>query len=467
MILSDEVRATHRDLSQVDLEFREIAAQDPRFLDRAQFEPLNRHELLNFRQQPWPTFLGREKLAEFQRVSLGMYHLLRALPERVFGKDYARMSTFYGLDSAMTAELLFTPPTVLPTVVSRGDMIDTADGFKCIEFNFTPNLGGWESTILVDLHLSVPATSDFISSRGLPVVYTNTVQMFLDLAIADVLAKGLCTQGEINIAFIYDAVLPDAQVPVDALDPCAQSGEHYMNQELARVLERRGGGLRGQVMACALDELTSRRGLVYRNGAPIHAIAEFTLQPSAMVFRAFKAGGLSLFNGPVSVVLGDKRGLALLSEGVDSGLFSAEEQELIRRHVPWTRLVTSGPLEFEGESMAIRDLLRTRRERFVIKEARSFGGKGVHVGKATPETVWLEAVDSALQDGRWVVQEYLESFPYLYQSGEQGCSLHDVIWGPFIFGGQYAGAILRMQPKAAGGAVNLSLAATEGVVLEV
>jgi hypothetical protein len=103
MFLSDEVRTTHRNLSTVDLEFRETAAQDPRFLDRSSFELLDGHGLLKFHQQSWPTFLGREKLAEVQRVSLGIYHLLRTLPERIFGQDYGRMSTFYGLGSAITA----------------------------------------------------------------------------------------------------------------------------------------------------------------------------------------------------------------------------------------------------------------------------------------------------------------------------------------------------------------------------
>jgi hypothetical protein len=462
MVLSDEVRATHRDLSEVDLAFRETAAQDPRFLERSHFGPLDRHEMLAFRQQSWPTFLGREKLAEFQRASLGIYNLVRSLPERVFGQDYARMSAYYGLDSALTAELVLTPPSGVSTVVSRGDMIDTADGFKCIEFNFTPNLGGWESTILVNLHLAVPATADFIAGRGIPVAYTNTVQTFLNLAIEDSLAKGLCTDGEVNIAFLYDS-----ELPTEPLDPDGTAGTDYMNQELARVLERRGDGLRGRVMACRLKELSSRRGFLYKDGAPIHSIAEFTSETAAMVFRAFKSGGLSLFNGPITRLLGDKRNFALLSESVDSDLFSAEERELIRRHVPWTRLVAPGQVEFEGERVSLPDLLRTRRERFVIKETISFGGKAVHVGKATPEPVWLEAVDTALEERRWIVQEYFASLPYLYQSGEQGCSVHDVIWGPFVFGGQYAGVILRMQPKAAGGAVNLSRAATEGVVLEV
>ncbi len=57
--------------------------------------------------------------------------------------------------------------------------------------------------------------------------------------------------------------------------------------------------------------------------------------------------------------------------------------------------------------------------------------------------------------------------PYLFQCGEQGCDVHDVIWGPFYLGQSYGGAILRMQPRKLAGPVNLSRVATEGIIFEV
>jgi hypothetical protein len=57
--------------------------------------------------------------------------------------------------------------------------------------------------------------------------------------------------------------------------------------------------------------------------------------------------------------------------------------------------------------------------------------------------------------------------PYLYQCGEHGCDVHDVIWGPFYFGETYGGTILRMQPRKWDGPVNLSRQATEGIIFDV
>lgn len=459
MPLSDELRATHRGLSELDLEFRESAREDPRFLDRSYFEPLNRHnELLIYRLQPWLTFLGRDKLADLRRVSVGVYNLLRTVPQRLFENDYQRISDFYGLGSRMIAEIVCTPPNGLDSMVSRGDLIDTADGFKCIEFNCSPCLGGWDSGILMDLHLSVPATAEFIAGHGVAPTYTNTVQRFFSAVVEDVRAKGLDAGGEINVAFVY----PRTE---DALD--LEKGVPYLEQELRQTFDRLGGGLRGRVVMCRFESLVSRANAIYRDDLRVHSVVLFSRDVPPPVFRSFKTGKVSLFNGPVGWLLGDKRNLALLSERAESDLFDAEERELIRRHIPWTRLVTPGKVEFEGETVPLADLLRTRRERMVLKQGESFGGKAVVLGSAVPEPIWQEAVDKAMQDGRWVVQELQPSLPYLYQSGDYGCSVHDLIWGPFVFAGEYAGVILRMQPKAAGGAVNLSLAATEGVALEI
>jgi hypothetical protein len=130
--------------------------------------------------------------------------------------------------------------------------------------------------------------------------------------------------------------------------------------------------------------------------------------------------------------------------------------------------VSANKVRFRGEEVSLPDLLASsERSRLVLKEGRNYGGKGVFLGQVTPEARWEEVVRTALETGGWIVQERLESLSYLYQCGEYGCAPHDVIWGPFVCGDTYAGVCLRMQPKRVGGAVNLSLEATQGVVLEV
>src|SRR6185369_4651351 len=162
---------------------------------------------------------------------------------------------------------------------------------------------------------------------------------------------------------------------------------------------------------------------------PIHAVVEFTLgNSSPQVFRAFKTGRVALLNGPIHAVLSNKRNVALLSEHDDSDLFSPEERETIRRHIPWSRRIVQGNVRFRGEEAPLAELLANEKDRLVLKNATSCGGKGVALGAFTPAAEWEELIRTAFASGNWVVQERIESLPYLYQSGDSGCSVHDVIW---------------------------------------
>jgi hypothetical protein len=449
-------RATHRDLSALDLQFRETAHASPELLDRSRFDVLDQKtELLNYRLQSWPTFLGSAKLAELKRVSLGMNRLLRKVPERVFRNDARKLAAFYGIGPAV-AEVLFLPPTGAETMFSRGDFIDTAAGFQCIEFNFTAKLGGWDTTLITGLHLAVPPTARFIADAGIRVAFTDTMVEMFRHVVEDIRRKKIIRDGRFTIAFLF------APAEVAAAD----RGLEYLNRELRRTLELMGLDLDGRVVNSAHERLVPARDGMLLGNQRIDALVELSGPATPpRVYLLFKQGLVGLYNGPLSTILSSKRNLALLSQ--HAGSFSSEEQAFIEAHVPWTRLVAAGAIEYQGETRPLPELLTARRERFVLKDAASWGGKGVVLGRDVSPERWREAVDGALTEGQWVVQEIQESLPYLYQSGESGCAIHDMIWGPFVFGDRYGGVVLRMQPRAVGGPVSASLYATEGIAFEV
>jgi len=457
---SEELAAVHRGLSAEDLRFRELARTHPEMLDRARFAALdaNKH-LLRFRIQPWPTFIGRAKLDEFKRISGGICRLIRQIPERIFRNDPVRVAEFYEIGSPALTEIFLSQPTGADTLISRGDFIDTRNGFQCIEFNFTPNLGGWETSILAGMHMEVPGTAEIVRSVGIRFSYTNTMRKFFFHLVDDGTAKGICAGDELNIVVVISRESTADQI---------EAVRNYLNHEYDLAKEDLGGRIRGRVDVCSHGSLIAVRDALYLEKRRIHAVVEFSedLTPTG-VYRCFKANRLTLCNGPISPMLTSKKNIVLLSEHASSPVFDPAEQELLLRHIPWSRRVLPGPVSIHGEQVDLAELLASQREDLVLKDADSCGGKDVFVGRFTPAGTWEEAVRRALEKTGWVVQEHVESLPYLYQSGERGCSPHDVIWGPFYFGDTYGGAILRMQPKAERGPVNLSLNATEGIVFEV
>ncbi|HSC21928.1 MAG TPA: hypothetical protein VLC07_09390, partial [Solirubrobacterales bacterium] len=227
------------------------------------------------------------------------------------------------------------------------------------------------------------------------------------------------------------------------------------------------GRVAGELVECRPDELRLLRGSLYCEARRIDAVLELCQTTPPHVYRAFKAERIVLFNGPIFPILSDKRNIALLSESLETGAFDAEEAETIRRYVPWTRRVLPGDAELHGDRLPMRDLLLAHRGEVVLKEAMSYGGKGVAIGEFTPAAEWEARVDEALSGGDWVAQEKVDSLPYLYQHGEHGAEPSDLIWGPFLFGRTYGGLFLRSQPKSARGVVNLTQTATEGTPFEV
>ena len=448
------------DFSPVDRAFRERACKDPELLSRSTFQVLDEdHELLTYKRQPWPTFLGSAKLQALKDASLAASRLVRLVPERVFRGDPVRLSEFYGISSPEAAELLVGPPNGIEGALSRGDLIDTPDGFKCIEFNMGANLGGWETGILAEMTLGIPAIAAFLREHDVRVTYTDTVSVLYEHLLDEAVRHQVASDGEVNVAFTTQ---PDSE-----LGRSPGYGQ-YLNAEYRKVRERIGSPLTGRVVRCNDAEFTARDGGVFHGDLRIHAIVEVdsgTTIPE--VYQAFKLGQVLLYNGPNNFMLTSKRNIALLSEHRDSDCFSPEERELIHRYIPWTTLVLPRYIDYDGERVFLPDLLIRERERIVVKDSLSVGGSGVRIGKFTPPAQWEAVVDHALEAGDWLAQELLEFRTQPYQNGDYGCSPHNTIWGPFVFGPNYAGVILRMQPAAAPGAVNLSIAATEGIVFEV
>jgi hypothetical protein len=455
---ADAIRSTHLALSEQDWKFRQYAQGHEDCLRRATYGVLDRpNPLLKYRLQSWPTFVGRARTDEIARLARAINRLVRSIPAVVFGNDPVKVSRAYAALSPPLLEMLLAPPDGIDVSLSRGDFIDTAEGMKCLEFNFSPSLGGWETAILAKIHLGIAATSRFVAEAGLAVSFTDTMAILFRHILCEVRDHLGLVEPEVNLALVVS--------PGDAVLRLPELTE-YLRSAYAPVRAERGVG--GRVAVCCFKDFTTRAGDLLLRGAPIRCVIDLTEEPiRPEVYRCFKRGRLCLLNTPVGVVLTSKLNLAILSELAEEGAFDAADRALIARHLPWTRRVVADFVRFEGERAFLPDLLLGRQRDLVLKEARAWGGSGVALGKATPREEWEKLVAAALGRGGWVVQELVHSRPYLYQNGEVGCSPHDVIWGPFVFGDTYAGVILRMQPQAEERAVNLSLNATEGIVFEV
>ena len=140
---------------------------------------------------------------------------------------------------------------------------------------------------------------------------------------------------------------------------------------------------------------------------------------------------------------------AVLTDERHAKLFSAEERELIREHIPWTAIVEDGPAWRNRQLIDLLAYLRENRDRHVLKPNDEYGGTGVTLGWETSESAWDAALARALAErGRgWVAQERIavrrEEFP-VCDAG--GMTMRDMLvdFAPYIFRGRLAGFLTRL-----------------------
>lgn len=449
-------------LSAINERFREVARQDERLLRRSSFSELDQpNPMLLYAVQPWPTFVGRRVMGQVEEIAVRLSGLIRELPERVFGNDAERLGRYFDLAPEFVAATL-APPSGIAGSISRADFMLTAQGFRCIEFNIASSLGGWESQVVTDILLRVPAVGELLDRHAVRYVHRSPVHQLFMHAIREILASSHWDGDAINFGIGLREMLPPL---------AARMFGGYLSTEYRTALHDIDPALTGELLLCPYEELDEQKGSLYLHGTRLDGLLEWHGHGThAIAFRCLKAGTIELYNGPSSFILADKRCLALLSRYADdTDLFAPEDAALIRQHVPWTRRVLPGEASYRGETVEIPDLIISRQQDLVLKKghAVSAAGRDVFLGKTTSGEQWADVLRRALEEGDWVTQEVVESLPFFYQNGEEGCCAHDVIWGPFVFGQTFAGVSLRMQPKALSGVVNLHRGATVGVVFEV
>ena len=193
-------------------------------------------------------------------------------------------------------------------------------------------------------------------------------------------------------------------------------------------------------------EFRCSRGWPVANGRRYELLVN-KLDPLALVadrdarsYRtAFEAGRACFVNpGPAQLVSEDKGILALLTDERYSGFFEPDERELIGSHVPWTRLVVSGPTRSpSGGRVDLLTFVAANRERLVLKPANSTRGEGVVVGRLVTPSRWLAALRVATRT-RHVVQEWVPHGTVALAAGGRR-TVAQCVLGLFLFSGRFVG----------------------------
>ena len=163
---------------------------------------------------------------------------------------------------------------------------------------------------------------------------------------------------------------------------------------------------------------------------------------------AYRAGAICMVNSFRSKLIHKKALFAVLTDQRRAALFSSEEQEAIRLHVPWTRLVRAEKTDYFGKEIDLLEYVTANRDRLVLKPNDDYGGHGITIGWNTDEIRWEEALRSALVNGDYLAQERVptarEMFPALKDDGSFEFAEQLVDLDPLLFNGKVGSAFTRL-----------------------
>ena len=163
---------------------------------------------------------------------------------------------------------------------------------------------------------------------------------------------------------------------------------------------------------------------------------------------AYRAGAICMVNSFRSKLIHKKALFAVLTDEERAGLFSNEERQAIRAHVPWTRMVKSGNSDYFGKHIELLEFIRTNRNKLVLKPNDDYGGHGITIGWNSDEAAWDSALQSALANGDYLAQERVptarEVFPALTDDGAIEFSEQLVDLDPLLFNGKVRSAFTRL-----------------------
>lgn len=188
--------------------------------------------------------------------------------------------------------------------------------------------------------------------------------------------------------------------------------------------------------------------LVYRR-VLISDIVSKPAECSALV-KAYTAGAVCVANNFRCKIPHVKAFFAVLTDEQNGALFSLGERELIRKHIPWTRVVRDVKTAHYGGTVELLRFIREQRENLVLKPSDEYGGSGVTLGWETSEAAWDEAIERALaaENGVWIVQERIpirrEVFPYIARAGRVDYRDMLVDFAPYLFRGKLCGFLTRL-----------------------
>lgn len=210
-------------------------------------------------------------------------------------------------------------------------------------------------------------------------------------------------------------------------------------------------------LICSPHELEFDGGKLYFGGVAIDVVYKRLLvneylpiiDEAPALFDAYRAGAVCMVNSFRGKLVHKKAIFSVLTNERYRRLFSGSELEAIARHVPWTRKFRDEKTIYSRDEIDLVEWTRSNAGKLVLKPNDDYGGHGIYIGWNSSESEWDAAIETALINGDYLVQERVstarEMFPMIFnEQGKWGMIEQLVDLDPLLFNGVVGSAFTRL-----------------------
>ncbi|MCM3903580.1 MAG: hypothetical protein ND866_17900 [Pyrinomonadaceae bacterium] len=320
-------------------------------------------------------------------------------------------------------------------ITSRLDTYLTDSGFQFLEYNAENPAGVSDQMQLEKILLELPHMRDFLDQYE---HWTPKPHLRLLNSLLATYREWGGQESSPQIAIVdWEGVSTASEFEV--LKQYFESAGHRTTIVDPRALEYDGECLRAG---------TFRIDIVYKR-VIIHEFLE-KFDDTHPLLRAYRDRRVCMANSFRVKVAHKKAGFAILSDPRYEDLFTDVELNTLRRHIPWTRIVRKGTTSFDEGERELGEILRTERERLVLKPNDDYGGHGVVMGWECSPYEWEQRIAQAFA-GDYVVQERVSVKKVAIPRFAAHIVRRDemfVDFNPFLFQNQMEGGLVRLSASS-------------------
>lgn len=390
-----------------------------------------------------PVIMTQERNNQLENSLNGIMEILYSLPSIYCEDDQNEFMRLIGLSDLERSVLKQFSLHDFYKHFSRPDMIFDGEEFKVCEFNISSSLGGY-------------ITNDYFTNIVLKGLLDQQEEQLPPLNYSSVIE---------NIINLFEKTSQVAGEKTVALITIKEQLEEEDTEYIEYVRERfKEYGYK--VFICEPGDLQYSNALMLGDQRIdigfrmfLWDFSELSNNPQYQAILEAIRHNAVFFVSVQSRIYSVKSCLALLSEYGEMPECSKQNQELIYKHIPWTRIIAQKHTRYRQQSVDMISFIKENKDLLIIKPSVSFGGAGTYIGKEQSREQWESIVANTLAEGNYIVQEFIKSVPIelpvmsLLDNTVEIVPSNCVI-APFLIDQKISGYFVRGLPVKNGNVIN-------------